>query len=146
MIKIVVVGAGGRMGKTIVFCIEDTENVSIIGGTEHPGHSSIGADIGELAGIGKKGIIVVDNIEDALANCDVIIDFTTPETSIHNLNIAVKRKKSIVIGTTGFSVEQKAIIAQASKNISCVFAPNMSIGINVLFKIAGEGEKRRKES
>ena len=58
MIKIVVVGAGGRMGKTIVLCIEDTEGISITGGTEYPGHPAIGNDIGELAGIGKKGIAI----------------------------------------------------------------------------------------
>ena len=107
MIKIVVVGARGRMGKTIVACVDDTDGVSIIGGTEYGGHSSIGSDLGLLAGIGEKGVFVVENIEDALKDCDVIIDFTTPESSIKTLNAAVSYEKSIVIGTTGFSAEQK---------------------------------------
>ena len=141
MIKIVVVGAGGRMGKTVVLCSEDTKGVNITGGTESPGHPTIGTDIGELAGIGKKGIAIVENIEDALANCDVIIDFTTPETSIHNLNVAAKYEKSIVVGTTGFSEAQKNFISQAATGVRCVLAPNMSIGVNVLFKVAGDVAK-----
>jgi len=141
LIKIVVVGAGGRMGKTIVLCIEDTEGVSVTGGIEYSGHPAIGSDIGELAGVEKKGIAIVENIEDALASCDVIIDFTTPDASVHNLNMAVKYAKSIVIGTTGFSAGQKESISQAAKSIRCVLAPNMSIGVNVLFKVAGDVAK-----
>ena len=141
MIKIVVIGAGGRMGKTIVACVDDTDGVSIIGGTEYSGHSSIGSDLGLLAGIGEKGVFVVENIEDALKDCDVIIDFTTPESSIKTLNAAVSYEKSIVIGTTGFSAEQKKMINQAAKKIRCVFAPNMSVGVNVLFKIAEDVSK-----
>ena len=141
MIKIVVIGASGRMGRTIIQCIEDTQGVTISGGTEYIGHSSIGSDLGELAGIGKKEIFVVENIDDALVNCDVIVDFSTPESSIKTLNTAVSCDKSIVIGTTGFSKEQKKIINQAAKKIRCVFAPNMSVGVNVLFKIAKDISK-----
>ena len=141
MIKIVVIGAGGRMGKTVVACVEDTQGVSITGGTEHIGHSAIGSDLGELAGIGKKGIFIVENVEEALADCDVVIDFTTPDSSIKTLNAAVSCEKSVVIGTTGFSAEQKKIIIQAAEKIRCVFAPNMSVGVNVLFKIAGDVSK-----
>ena len=141
MIKIVVIGAGGRMGKTIVACVDDTDGVNIIGGTEYSGHSSIGSDLGLLAGIGEKGVFVVENIEDALKDCDVIIDFTTPESTIKTLNAAVSCEKSIVIGTTGFSAEQKKMINQAAEKIRCVFAPNMSVGVNVLFKIAEDVSK-----
>jgi len=70
LIKVVVIGAGGRMGKTIVACVEDTQGVSVSGGTEHAGHPSIGSDLGELAGIGKKEISVVESVEGALAGCD----------------------------------------------------------------------------
>ena len=141
MIKVVVIGAGGRMGKTIVACVEDTQGVSISGGTEHAGHPSIGSDLGELAGIGKKEISVVESVEEALADCDVVIDFTTPESSIKTLDAVLRCEKSIVIGTTGFSAEQKEIISQAAEKIRCVFAPNMSVGVNVLFKIAEDVSK-----
>lgn len=141
MIKIVVIGAGGRMGKTIVTCVDDTDGVSVIGGTEYIGHSSIGSDLGVLAGVGRKDIFIVENIEDVLTDCDVIIDFTTPESSIRTLNAAVSHEKSIVIGTTGFSAEQKNMISQAAEKIRCVFAPNMSIGVNVLFKVVEDVSK-----
>ena len=146
MIKVVVIGAGGRMGKTIVACVEDTQGVSVSGGTEHAGHPSIGSDLGELAGIGKKEISVVENVEDALADCDVVIDFTTPESSIKTLDAVLRCEKSIVIGTTGFSAEQKKIISQAAEKIRCVFAPNMSVGVNVLFKIAEDVSKTLGEA
>ena len=141
MIRIVVIGAGGRMGKTIVACVDNTEGVGITGGTEYSGHPAIGSDLGELSGIGKKNILVVENIEGALTDCDVIIDFTTPESSIKTLNAAVSCEKAVVIGTTGFSAEQKKVISQAAEKVRCVFAPNMSIGVNVLFKIAADVSK-----
>ncbi|MDP6657304.1 MAG: 4-hydroxy-tetrahydrodipicolinate reductase [Nitrospinaceae bacterium] len=141
MIRIVVIGAAGRMGKTILSCIEDTKGVSIAGGSEYAGHPAIGNDVGETAGIGTKGIAIVENIEDAMAGCDAVIDFTTPEASINTLSVAVKYEKSLVIGTTGFSVEQKKSISHAAESIRCVFAPNMSIGVNVLFKVAGDVAK-----
>jgi 4-hydroxy-tetrahydrodipicolinate reductase len=136
-----VIGVGGRMGKTISACIEDTEGVILAGGTESPGHLAIGSDLGEFTGIGKKKIYIVENIETALIDSDVIIDFTTPESSLKTLDAAVSCKKSVVIGTTGFSTEQKKYIAQAAEKIRCVFAPNMSIGVNVLFKIVEDVSK-----
>lgn len=141
MIKIVVIGAGGRMGKTLVSCIEDTAGLAVSGGTEFPGHPAIGADVGETAGIGSKGIPVMENIDRAAADCDAIIDFTTPESSMNTLDVAVRLGKALVIGTTGFSSAQKETIRQGAASIRCVLAPNMSIGVNVLFKIAGEVAK-----
>jgi 4-hydroxy-tetrahydrodipicolinate reductase len=141
LIKVVVIGAGGRMGRTIIKCIDDTEGVIVSGGTEYSGHPAIGNDLGELAGIGKKGISIVENIESALGGCDVIIDFTTPDSSIKALNAALNSGKSIIIGTTGFSRYQKEIIRKAAEKIRCVFAPNMSIGVNVLFKVVEDVSK-----
>jgi len=129
------------MGRTIVSCIEDTDGVDISGGTENSGNSLIGCDIGELAGIGKKNILVEDNLEKAVQACDVIIDFTSPDSSMQTLQEAVKEIKPLVIGTTGFSSEQKQQIAQASKKNRCVMAPNMSIGVNVLFKVVSDMAK-----
>lgn len=135
MTKILVIGAAGRMGRTIVFCIEDTPDVDISGGTENPGNPSVGSDMGELAGIGKKNILVEDCLETAVRACDVIIDFTAPDSSMQTLEAAVKEIKPLVIGTTGFSASQKQLIQQAGKKNRCVMAPNMSIGVNVLFKV-----------
>ena len=135
MTKILVIGAAGRMGRTIVSCIEDTPDVDISGGTENPGNPLVGSDMGELAGIGKKNILVADCLETAVKACDVIIDFTAPDSSMQTLEAAVKEIKPLVIGTTGFSASQKQLIQQAGKKNRCVMAPNMSIGVNVLFKV-----------
>ena len=135
MTKILVVGIAGRMGKTIAGCIEDTEGVDLGGGTELAGSEAIGKDIGEAAGVGNKGIMVMDDPAKAFEACDVAIDFTTPASSISTLNAALKKGKSVIVGTTGFSPEQREEIAQFGKKIPCVVAPNMSIGVNVLFKV-----------
>ena len=133
MIKILVIGIAGRMGKTIAECIEDTEGVRLGGGTEHAGSSIIGQDIGEVAGTGIKGISVADDPAIALETCDVVIDFTTPDSSMLTLNAAAKISKPLVVGTTGFSKKQKKEIADIGRKTCVVIAPNMSIGVNVLF-------------
>ena len=135
MIKILVIGIAGRMGKTIAECIEDTEGVELGGGTERAGSDFISQDIGEVVGIGKKEITVVDDPALALKECDVTIDFTTPASSMFTLNSAAESGKPVVVGTTGFSTDQRKEIAYISKKIPLVVAPNMSIGVNVLFKL-----------
>ncbi len=141
MIRIGVVGAAGRMGKTIVYCIEDTEGVTLCCGTEVAGNPALGQDVGELAGIGRKNIVLHDDLEKMMQDCDVVIDFSTPESSMRTLKAAVAGKKSVVFGTTGLSDAEKDQLKEAAKTIRCVFAPNMSIGVNVLFKVAGEVAK-----
>lgn len=135
MAKIVVIGAAGRMGKTIVSCIDDTPGAEICGGTETPDHAAVGSDIGELAGIGPKNAPVVGNLEDVVDACDVIIDFTAPDCSIETLRVAAQKRRAVVVGTTGFSAGQKKEIAGIARQTRCVMAPNMSIGVNVLFKV-----------
>ena len=141
MIKILVIGIAGRMGKTIAECIEDTEGVELGGGTECVGNSLIGKDIGEVTGIGIKGIFVSDDPAIALETCDVAIDFTTPDSSMLTLNAAAKSSKPLVVGTTGFSKKQKKEIAEIGRKTCVVIAPNMSIGVNVLFKLVAEAAR-----
>jgi 4-hydroxy-tetrahydrodipicolinate reductase len=129
------------MGRTIVSCIDDIEGVEISGGTENPGNSLVGSDVGELAGIGKKDISVEEDLAKAVQACDVIIDFTSPDSSMQTLEVAVKESRPLVIGTTGFSTLQKQQIEKACKKIRCVMAPNMSIGVNVLFKVVSDMAK-----
>jgi 4-hydroxy-tetrahydrodipicolinate reductase len=128
--KILVIGIAGRMGKTIVECIDDTDGVELSGGTERTGSHLIGQDAGEISGLGKKGVAVSDDLAKALEGCDVVIDFTTPESSMVTLLKAADKGKSVVVGTTGFSAKQKKEIAELAKNIPLVVAPNMSIGVN----------------
>lgn len=138
MTNILVIGAAGRMGKTIVSCIADTPGAAVAGGTESPGNPGLGQDVGELAGIGALGSKVAGQVEDVVDSCDAIIDFTVPECSMKTLDAAVNHGKALVIGTTGFSAGQKEAIKKASGKIRCVFAPNMSIGVNVLFKVVAD--------
>lgn len=138
MIQVGVVGAAGRMGRNIIAAIEDTEGVALCCGTESAGHPELGRDLGELAGIAKKNIPLSDDLAACLDTCDAVIDFTLPEVSMNTLKAAVEKKKAVVFGTTGFSPEQKKEIEKAAQSIRIVLAPNMSIGVNVLFKVAGE--------
>ena len=126
------------MGRTIIACIDDTPGVEVAGGTESAGHPSVGSDLGELAGIGKNGVLLVDDLDSAVKACDVVIDFTTPASSMETLRAAVEQGRPVVLGTTGFSKEQKQQIRDWMQQSRCVMAPNMSIGVNVLFKLVRE--------
>ncbi|MGV7220900.1 MAG: 4-hydroxy-tetrahydrodipicolinate reductase [Nitrospinales bacterium] len=141
MVKIAVIGVAGRMGKTIVSCITDTDGAKVSGGTERPGSPMIGKDVGEIAGIGKIKILAVGSLDDVIKKSDVVIDFSIPNSSMKTLHAAAKHGKAVVFGTTGFTEKQKKEIAKTAKDIRCVLAPNMSIGVNVLFKIASDTAK-----
>lgn len=134
MIKIAVCGAAGRMGQRIINSIIEAEGVKFAGAVERPGHPQIGQDAGILAGCGTTGVLLSDNLNQVVENCDVLIDFTTPKVSLKNLEVCALNKKSIVIGSTGFTPEEKALAAELAKEIPCVIAPNMSVGVNVCFK------------
>jgi len=139
--KILVIGIAGRMGRTIAECIEDTDGVELGGGTECAGSDLIGQDVGKATGVDNKGVLIVDDPTVALQSCDVAIDFTTPASSMFTLNAAAKIGKPVVVGTTGFSAEQKKEIAGLAQKIPLVVAPNMSIGVNVLFKLVADAAR-----
>ena len=141
MAKILVIGIAGRMGRTIAECIEDTDGVELGGGTECAGSDLISQDVGKVIGIDNKGVSIVDDPTIAFQSCDVAIDFTTPASSMVTLNAAAKSGKPVVVGTTGFSAEQKKEIAGLAQKIPLVVAPNMSIGVNVLFKLVADAAR-----
>lgn len=135
MIKIAIVGAAGRMGKILVEACHENKNAVLTVATEYPKSSLIGADVGEVAGIGKNGVIIAPSLDDAEQDCDVVIDFTRPEPSISHLNWCLKNNKQLVLGTTGFSEEQKAQIQQAGESSALVFAANYSVGVTLSLKL-----------
>jgi len=135
LIDIIVIGAAGRMGKTIVSCVSDTAGVRVSAATEAPGSPAIGEDAGVLAGIGNIGAKVFDSLEDALGDADAIIDFSSPEASMATVRVAAAAGRALVLGTTGFSAEEIEEIKSLAPAFRCVMAPNMSIGVNVLFKV-----------
>lgn len=141
MLKAIVAGAGGRMGQRIINVINNTDDIELASAFERKGHALIGKDIGTALGLGKTNIMVADSLKEVTTNGEVIIDFTTPTASLDNLKIASENKKAMVIGTTGFSPEQKEEIKSLTQNIPCVLAPNMSVGVNLMFKIIEQTAK-----
>ena len=135
MIRIAVVGAAGRMGKSLIQAVCDTDNLVLGAATERSGSSLVGADAGELAGVGTLGVEVVDSLENVVNDFDVVIDFTAPAVTMSHLSTCRANGKRMVIGTTGLSDEQKAELTAAAEEIGIVFAPNMSIGVNLCFKL-----------
>ncbi len=135
MTRIAIVGAGGRMGKTLIEACAQTEGVELTVATEQPSSSLIGVDAGEVAGVGKTGVTIAATLDEAANDFDVLIDFTRPEACLLHLNWCVAHGKKIVIGTTGFDDAGKAAIAKAAEKISVVFAPNMSVGVNLCLKL-----------
>ncbi|MFW5799852.1 MAG: 4-hydroxy-tetrahydrodipicolinate reductase, partial [Spirochaetota bacterium] len=134
-IKLLVYGALGRMGKMNVISCEKSDKLDLVAAVEKEGHHQLGEDIGEICGIGRKNIQVESDLDKALSKCDVVIDFTAPESTIKALEINRKHKKAFVIGTTGLSDEQNAFLKEVSAEFPIVYAPNFSIGVNVLFKL-----------
>jgi 4-hydroxy-tetrahydrodipicolinate reductase len=133
MVKVAISGAAGRMGQELVRTCQSTSGVEIGAASEYPGSTAIGRDSGEVAGIDATGI-VIENTSDA-KDFDVLIDFTRPEPAMNHLDHCLKYNKAMVIGTTGFSAEEKEKIAAAATQIPVVFAPNMSVGVNLCFKL-----------
>jgi 4-hydroxy-tetrahydrodipicolinate reductase len=138
MIKAIVSGACGRMGQTLVRAISKTDDIKVVAALEAKDHSSFGKDIGRIVGLEKLGILVVDDLNNVIEEGDVIIEFTNTETTLEHLRTAVEYNKAIVIGTTGFSEEQAKEIKKLAVDVPCVMAPNMSVGVNMLFKTVRE--------
>ncbi|RLA16329.1 MAG: 4-hydroxy-tetrahydrodipicolinate reductase [Gammaproteobacteria bacterium] len=123
------------MGRTLVEACQAAPQVTVAAAIEFSSSEFLGRDLGELAGVGHLGIAVVDSLAVVAADFDVLVEFTRPEATIENLRQCQQLGKSMVIGTTGLTGEQIAEIEQASREIPVVFAPNMSIGVNVLLNL-----------
>jgi 4-hydroxy-tetrahydrodipicolinate reductase len=123
------------MGRSLVQAIHEADGMRLGAATERPGSSLIGSDVGELVGIGKLGVSLVPDLEQVVEDFDVVIDFTSPQATLHHLEVCRAHGKRLVIGTTGFDSAQKATLGNAAEQISIVFAPNMSVGVNLCFKL-----------
>jgi 4-hydroxy-tetrahydrodipicolinate reductase len=138
MIKVIVCGGWGRMASKVAQLIYQDNELKLTGIVESPAHPNIGKDWGTIVGQGKTGIMVVDDLEAIIQDADQIVEFTNPEVSLQHLEIVAKYKKSMIIGTTGFSGEEVVKMKSLSQNIPFLFSPNMSLGVNLLFKLAAE--------
>ncbi|MFH1014403.1 MAG: 4-hydroxy-tetrahydrodipicolinate reductase, partial [Nitrospirota bacterium] len=117
MIKIAVAGAAGRMGSRITALSKEYPELKLAGAFEKKGHSATGKDLGTITGIGETGVKLSDSLENVIDNADVIIDFTSPVSTMENIRLASKKRKAMVIGTTGLSKDEIKEIEILSKNI-----------------------------
>ncbi len=140
-LKIGIVGAGGRMGRQLIQAVQNAEGVELGAAFERKGSSLIGADAGELAGIGSIGIKVAEDLAAQQDKFDVLIDFTRPEGTLDHIACCVAHNKKMIIGTTGFDEAGKATIQAAAEKIAIVFASNYSVGVNLVFKLLEKAAK-----
>ncbi len=132
--KITVVGASGRMGRMLIESILKDGAATLVAAIDQPGTAVLGKEAGELVGM-SCDVLVSSDVEAGIAMADCLIDFTRPEGTLAHLEICRRHRVAMVIGTTGFDVHGKQAIADAALDIPLVFAPNMSVGVNVVFKL-----------
>lgn len=133
--KIAVTGASGRMGKTLIEAVHQVGDAHLTAAIERPESSLVGADAGELAGIGRNGIKVVADIEEVIDDFDVLIDFTAPAASLKNAAVCRQAGKGIVVGTTGFTEKEKTELLSSQSDIPLLMASNFSVGVNLCFQL-----------
>jgi 4-hydroxy-tetrahydrodipicolinate reductase len=140
MIKAIVTGAAGRMGSRIVNVLSTSEGIRLSAAVERKGHPQLNQDACGPAGIASSGVLtlITDDLAGSLKAGDVLIDFTLPEASLGHLKACAELGKAIVIGSTGFTKEQMAEVAKLVQKAPCVLSPNMSIGVNLCFKVLAE--------
>jgi 4-hydroxy-tetrahydrodipicolinate reductase len=135
MTAVAVTGAAGRMGKTLIQTICEHEGVELGAALERPGLSLIGADAGELAGVGRLDVAIGDSLREQTAAFDILIDFTVTQATLANVDVCEAAGKGMVIGTTGFDDAGLGRIREAASAIPIMMAPNMSVGVNVTLKL-----------
>lgn len=138
-IKAIVVGAAGRMGARLIHIIQETPSIELYRATERPDHPFLGRDVGEMVGLGRLGIPLEGDLKKT--GGDVLINFSAPQASLESLEFAKESGLAAVIGTTGFNQDQMDRIRELSKSVRCVLAPNMSVGMNLMFKVVQEVAK-----
>lgn len=133
--KIAVTGAAGRMGKMLIEAVAASDGAILTAAIVRPESSLVGADSGELAGIGKNGVLLVGHVVDVVNDFDVLIDFTSPQATMDNILLCAKYDKGIVIGTTGFSVEELQRLEGLAVELPMIKAANYSTGVNLSLKL-----------
>jgi 4-hydroxy-tetrahydrodipicolinate reductase len=138
MVRAAVAGVGGRMGSRIAQLIRDAEGIELAGAFEHSAHPAVGKDIAEIIGGSPTGKTVCADMQEALGEADVVIDFTNAAASLGHLQVAAANRIAMVVGSTGFSADQMEQARELSREFPAVLTPNMSMGVNVLFKVVAD--------
>jgi 4-hydroxy-tetrahydrodipicolinate reductase len=123
------------MGRTLIEAIQNRTDLELSAAIEQPDSSMLGADAGELAGLGSNGVVIVADLEQVLADFDVLIDFTTPAATVNNASICAAHEKKMVVGTTGLDTGEKASVIATSSTTALCMASNFSTGVNLCFKL-----------
>lgn len=135
MTRVAITGAAGRMGRSLIEACRNSDAVRLTVAVERPGSGVVGADAGEVAGIGRTGVVITDDLSRQTDDFDALVEFTRPEATLAHLAVCRAAGKRIVVGTTGFTAEQREQLTHASTDIAMVVAPNMSVGVNLCFKL-----------
>ncbi len=135
MTRIAVCGAGGRMGRALIAAVHAADGATLTAAVERAESSLIGADAGELAGIGRLGVTLAGSLAEVIDQFDVVIDFTAPAATVAHLALCQAHGKAIVIGTTGLNDEQKQQVSAAAGQVPVVYSGNYSVGVNVSLKL-----------
>ena len=131
-LKIGVIGCAGRMGQMLVRTVTASDRCLVVGGSEQTRSAAVGRDLGLVAGIDALGVSVTDDPADLFAQADAVLEFTSPAATAQHVELAARKKKIHVIGTTGLEPSQMAVLQRAAKQTAIVLAPNMSVGLNLL--------------
>lgn len=140
-VRVAVPGAGGKMGRMILKVISETPAAELVAAVERPESPLLGQDAGIVAGIGALGVAIRAELDEALSNADVIIDFTAPSATAWTVSRAAEHEVGVVIGTTGLGEAEKRAVWQASERIPIVLSANMSLGVNVLFGLIAQAAR-----
>ncbi len=132
--NMVIAGVTGRMGKALLEAVAAAPDMRLHGALDRTGSGALGRDAGEYTGA-ANGVLITDQVDEALAGAHALIDFTRPEATLTHLEACVRARVPLVIGTTGFDAAGKAAIEAAARQVPIVFAPNMSVGVNLVFKL-----------
>ncbi len=133
--RVAIIGASGRMGKNLITAVVESENCTLGAAIVKEGSSLIGADAGEMAGVEKCDVYMVDTLAKCVNDFDVLIDFTSPQLTLKNAEFCAAHGKSIVVGTTGLTDEEKLKLSQSAIKTPTVFSANMSVGVNLTLKL-----------
>ena len=136
MTKVIIAGAAGRMGRRIGYMVNEHSDLVVAAGFEKADNPEVGSDIGELGGYGQTGVKIAEDLASIIDQGDVIIDFTFHEVTMPIARQAAEHGKAMVIGTTGLSQNNLEELVELTNDFPCVQAPNMAVGVNVMFKIA----------
>jgi 4-hydroxy-tetrahydrodipicolinate reductase len=129
------------MGCRLVALIKDSTLLTLAGAIEGKGHLALGDDAGETAGCGRAGLPITDDVAALLDRGEVVVDFSAPEATLQHLRTVALHRRAMVIGTTGFSAAQLEELKSLASQVPCVVSPNMSVGVNLIYKVISEMAK-----